>query len=75
MTLLHDGYLIVASGQRIETTGKWEVWVGVFWNSQGRRQTKVLNTKADTFDSKDEAEMYGLQIAKDWALKHTPSPS
>jgi hypothetical protein len=74
-TLVHQGYLIVASSERIETTGKWAIWVGLFWSSNGDRQREVFNSLTDTFDTKDEAEAFGLQIAKDWISKHAPSPT
>jgi hypothetical protein len=74
-TLLHHGYLIVASSERIETTGTWRVWVGVYWHSNGERQRQIFNSIPDAFDSKDEAEAFGLQIAEDWISKRAPSPT
>jgi hypothetical protein len=68
-TLVYQGYLIVASSERIETTGKWSIWVGVYWSSNGTRQSQVFKSAADTFDTKDEAEKFGLQMGKEWIEK------
>jgi hypothetical protein len=71
-TLLYDAYLIVASSQRGETTGRWTVWVGVYWGSEGTRESKVFNSLTDTFDTKNEAEKFGLQMGKEWIEKRQP---
>jgi hypothetical protein len=68
-TLLYQGYLIVASSQRIETSGRWGVWVGVYWDANNERQSKVFNSLPDTFDTKKEAEKFGLQMGKEWIEK------
>ena len=64
--LLYRDYLIVASTDRLETTGGWTLWVGVYWSCNGEYQSKVLNSMTDTFESKHEAEKFGLQMAKEW---------
>src|SRR5688500_1116319 len=55
-SVLYQNYLIVASSRRIETTGKWGIWVGVYWSSNGRRLYQIFNRLTDTFDNKDAAE-------------------
>ena len=39
---------------------------GVYWSCNGESQSKVLNSMTDTFESKHEAEKFGLQMAKEW---------
>lgn len=72
-TLLYEGYLIVASSERIETVGNWSIWVGVYWSSNGRRQYKFFNSATARFDTKEAAETFGLQMAKEWIDNGTPS--
>ena len=70
--LLYEGCLILASSDRVETTGKWTIWVGVYWSSGGRRERKVFSSFTNIFDTKDEAENFGFQIAKEWIDKGKP---
>ena len=65
-TLLYRDYLIVASTDRVETTGAWTLWVGVYRSCNGEYQSKVLNSMIDTFETKHEAETFGLQMGKEW---------
>jgi hypothetical protein len=64
-TLLYQDHLIVASSERIETKGKWNIWVGIYWSPAGARQSQVLSVTS-TFDTRDEAETFGFQLAKEW---------
>ena len=68
-SVLYQDYLIVASSQRVETTGKWGIWVGVYWASNGQRLYQVFNRLTDTFDTKDAAEQFGLQLGREWIEK------
>jgi hypothetical protein len=65
-SVLHQNYLIVASSRRIETTGKWGIWVGVYWSFNGQRLYQIFNRLNDTFDNKDAAERFGLQLGREW---------
>jgi hypothetical protein len=65
-TLLYQDHLIVASSHRIETTGKWGIWVGVYWGCNGQRLYQVFNRLPDTFDTKGAAEEFGLQLGRKW---------
>jgi hypothetical protein len=56
-SVLYQDYLIVASSQRVETTGKWGIWVGVYWASNGQRLYQVFNRLTDTFDTTDERRL------------------
>ena len=65
-TTLYRDYLIIVSSDLVETRGKWSIWVGVYWSYNDEGQSKVLNSVTDTFESKQEAEKFGLQMAKEW---------
>jgi hypothetical protein len=66
---LYRDYLVVGSSQHVETTGKWSIWVGVYWSSDDTRQSKVFNSLTDTFDTQEEAERFGLEMGKEWIEK------
>jgi hypothetical protein len=73
VTLLYQDHLIVASSEHTETTGKWSIWVGVYWSSDGARQSKILPSITNTFDTKDEAERSGFEIGNEWIDNGKPA--
>jgi hypothetical protein len=67
--LLYLNHLIVASSQFNNTSGSWDLWLSLHWNFDGNRGFKILDSKLEFFETKEEAEQSGLAKGKEWVDK------
>jgi hypothetical protein len=67
--LLYLNYLIVASSQFNNTMGSWDLWLSLHWNFDGNRGSKILDSKFESFKTKEKAEQTGLEKGKEWVDK------
>jgi hypothetical protein len=66
--LLYLDYLIVASSQFDNTTGFWDLWLSLYWNIDDNRGSKILDTKFQFFNTKEEAEQAGMAKARSGSI-------
>jgi hypothetical protein len=61
---LYKGRLIVAEGTVNEVTGRWRVMIDITpWID---RQSRVLKVPSQEFETKEEAETFGIKFAQNW---------
>ena len=72
MTVLHKNFCIVSSATRDQASGYWSVWVSVIRLSDYQiiRATEEL----PLFLGREEAEVFGLNEAKDWLARIDVNP-
>jgi hypothetical protein len=65
-SLLYRDYLIVASADFDEVTGRWTPSVIVTWNENGAQKLQTLDSLPIAFFRQSDAEMFGTERAKAW---------
>ena len=63
--LLYKHYLIIATGQYNKATG-WLSIVDLSWGSGPNRGFYVIDNSSRSFQTKEEAEMFGVETSKTW---------
>jgi hypothetical protein len=61
---LYKGHLIVAEGVNDTVTGCWRVIIDI--TPRVGRYSRTLRIPGQAFETKDEAETFGVKIAQSW---------
>ena len=64
--LLYKHFLIIATCQYDRVKGAWLSIVDVSWGSDPYRGAHVISDFSKSFQTRDEAETFGVEIGKAW---------
>jgi hypothetical protein len=64
--LRYKSILIIATGLYNNTKGVWIPIVDLSWGTDSYRGSHVINDFSRSFQTKGEAETFGLEIARAW---------
>jgi hypothetical protein len=56
--------LIVAEATFDAVTGRWRVMIDITWRAV--RHLRILRVLSKEFDTREEAETFGVKIGQDW---------
>jgi hypothetical protein len=68
--LLYRQYLIIATGQYDNVKDIWLSIIDLSWGSGPYRGSHVINDSSRSFQTKEEAETFGVEIGKAWIDEH-----
>ena len=64
--LYYNDRLIIAYASLNQSTKLWSAGAEITWKCDGERHSHTLGGLADRFKSAEEAERFGVNLAKTW---------